>query len=358
MAVWMSSATISALIAPANRCATSSIGNGVTEGNGIQKVGSHRLDVSRICLGCMSYGGGNQGNHAWSLGEEEARPFIKRALEGGINFFDTANRYSLGSSEEILGRAIRDFARRDEVVIATKVHGRMRPGPNGGGLSRKAIMSEIDASLRRLDMDYVDLYQIHRWDHETPIEETLEALHDVVKAGKARYVGASSMYAWQFAKALGVAGRNGWTRLVSMQNLVNLLYREEEREMLPLCEAEGIGVIPWSPQARGKLSRDWDYTSMRTETDEAMTRLFAKTQEADKKVVDRVAEVASARGIPRAQVALAWLLAKPVITAPIVGATKLHHLDDALASVGVKLTAEEIAALEEPYVPHPVVGFV
>ncbi len=305
------------------------------------KLGRTGIDVSRICLGCMSYGGGNLGNHAWSLPEEESRPFIKKALEAGINFFDTANRYSLGSSEEILGRAIKDFARRDEVVIATKVYGRMRPGPNGAGLSRKAIFAEIDNSLRRLGMDYVDLYQIHRFDHDTPIEETLEALHDVVKAGKARYIGASSMHAWQFARALGIAEKNGWTRFVSMQNLVNLLYREEERE-----------------KARGKLSRDWDYTSMRTETDEAMTRLFAKTQEADKKVVDRVAEVANARGIPRAQVALAWLLAKPVITAPIVGATKLHHLDDALASVGVKLTAEEIAALEEPYVPHPVVGFV
>ncbi len=322
------------------------------------KLGRTGLDISRICLGCMSYGGGNQGNHAWSLGEEESRPFIKRALEAGINFFDTANRYSLGSSEEILGRAIKDFARRDEVVIATKVYGRMRPGPNGVGLSRKAIFAEIDASLRRLGMDYVDLYQIHRFDHDTPIEETLEALHDVVKSGKARYIGASSMHAWQFARALGIAEKNGWTRFVSMQNLVNLLYREEEREMLPLCEAEGIGVIPWSPQARGKLSRDWDYTSMRTETDEAFVRLFAKTEEADKKVVGRVAEVAQARGVPRAQIALAWLLTKPMITAPIVGATKLHHLDDALASVTVKLSAEEIAALEAPYVPHEVVGFV
>jgi len=322
------------------------------------KLGRTGLDISRICLGCMSYGGGNQGNHAWSLGEEESRPFIKRALEAGINFFDTANRYSLGNSEEILGRAIKDFARRDEVVIATKVYGRMRPGPNGAGLSRKAIFAEIDASLIRLDMDYVDLYQIHRFDHDTPIEETLEALHDVVKSGKARYIGASSMHAWQFARALGIAEKHGWTRFVSMQNLVNLLYREEEREMLPLCEAEGIGVIPWSPQARGKLSRDWDYTSMRTETDEAFVRLFAKTEEADKKVVGRVAEVAQARGVPRAQIALAWLLAKPMITAPIVGATKLHHLDDALASVTVKLSAEEIAALEAPYVPHEVVGFV
>jgi aryl-alcohol dehydrogenase-like predicted oxidoreductase len=321
------------------------------------KLGHTGLDVSRICLGCMSYGGGNRGNHAWSLGEEESRPFIQRALEAGINFFDTANRYSLGSSEEILGRATRDFARRDEVVIATKVYGRMRPGPNGAGLSRKAIFAEIDASLTRLGVDYVDLYQIHRWDYDTPIEETLEALHDIVKAGKARYIGASSMHAWQFGRALGIAEKHGWTRFVSMQNLVNLLYREEEREMLPLCAAEGIGVIPWSPQARGKLSRDWDYTSLRTETDEAFGRLFAKTQEADKKVADRVAEVAKARGVPRAQIALAWLLSKPVITAPIVGATKLHHLDDAIAAINVKLSAEEIAALEQPYVPHAVVGF-
>ncbi len=321
------------------------------------KLGRTGLDVSRICLGCMSYGGSNRGNHAWSLGEEESRPFIKRALEAGINFFDTANRYSLGSSEEILGRAVKDLARREEVVIATKVYGRMRPGPNGAGLSRKAIMSEIDASLRRLGTDYVDLYQIHRWDYDTPIEETLEALHDIVKAGKARYIGASSMHAWQFARALGIAERHGWTRFVSMQNLVNLLYREEEREMLPLCAAEGIGVIPWSPQARGKLTRDWNYTSIRTETDEAFGRLFAKTEDADRKVVDRVAQVAAARGIPRAQVALAWLLAKPVITAPIVGATKLQHLDDALAAVDVRLSEDEIAGLEEPYVPHAVVGF-
>jgi aryl-alcohol dehydrogenase-like predicted oxidoreductase len=322
------------------------------------KLGHTGLDISRICLGCMSYGGSNRGNHAWSLDEESSRPFIKRALESGINFFDTANRYSLGSSEEILGRAIRDFARRDEVVIATKVYGRMRPGPNGAGLSRKAIMAEIDASLKRLGTDYVDLYQIHRWDYDTPIEETLEALHDVVKAGKARYIGASSMHAWQFARALGIAERRGWTRFVSMQNLVNLLYREEEREMLPLCATEGIAVIPWSPQARGRLTRDWDYTSVRTETDEAFGRLFAKTEDADRKVVDRVAQVAAARGIPRAQVALAWLLAKPVITAPIVGATRLQHLDDALASVNVKLSVDEITTLEEPYVPHAVVGFV
>src|SRR3982750_3345065 len=244
------------------------------------KLGRTGLDVSRICLGCMSYGGGNLGNHAWSLPEEESRPFIKKALEAGINFFDTANRYSLGNSEEILGRAIKDFARRDEIVIATKVYGRMRPGPNGAGLSRKAIMAEIDNSLRRLGTDYVDLYQIHRWDYETPIEETLEALHDIVKTGKARYIGASSMHAWQFARALYLADLHGWTSFVSMQNHYNLMYREEEREILPLCAAEGIGVIPWSPQAGGKLIRDWNYTSIRTETDEAFGRLFANTEDA------------------------------------------------------------------------------
>jgi 1-deoxyxylulose-5-phosphate synthase len=322
------------------------------------KLGRTGLDVSRLCLGCMSYGGGNSGFHQWALGEEESRPFIKRALEAGINFFDTANRYSVGKSEEVLGRALNDFARREEVVIATKVFNRMRPGPNGAGLSRKNILFEIDASLRRLGTDYVDLYQIHRFDHETPIEETMEALHDVVKAGKARYIGASSMYAWEFGKALAVAERNGWTRFVSMQNLVNLMYREEEREMLPLCADQGIGVIPWSPQARGRLTRDWDYKSIRTETDEAFGRMFKNaTEEADKRVVDRVAEVAKVRGVSRAQIALAWLLHKPVITAPIVGATKLEHLDDALGSLEVKLSAEEIAALEEPYVPHAVTGF-
>jgi 1-deoxyxylulose-5-phosphate synthase len=308
------------------------------------RLGRTGLEVSRICLGCMSYGASDQGNHAWSLDEDESRPFIQRALEAGINFFDTANRYSVGSSEEILGRALKDFAERDDVVIATKVYGRMRPGPNGAGLSRKAIMSELDASLRRLGTDYVDLYQIHRWDYGTPIEETLEALHDVVKAGKVRYIGASSMHAWQFARALAVSERHGWARFVSMQNLVNLLYREEEREMLPLCAAEGIGVIPWSPQARGRLTRDWNITSTRSETDESVTRLFGKTVEADAKVVDCVATVAAARGISRAQVALAWLLSKPVIT-------------DAIASVAVKLSDDEIACLEEPYVPHAVVGF-
>src|SRR5215204_2179772 len=253
------------------------------------KLGRTGLDVSRICFGCMSYGGGNRGNHAWSLGEEESRPFIKRALEAGINFFDTANRYSLGNSEEILGRAVKDFARRDEVIIATKVYGRMRPGPNGAGLSRKAIMAEIDASLRRLGTDYVDLYQIHRWDYDTPIEETLEALHDIVKMGKARYIGASSMHAWQFAKALYLADLNGWTRFVSMQNHYNLLYREEEREMMGLCADQGIGVIPWSPLARGRLTRDWDETTERAQTDEFGKTLYAP---GDREIVERVAEIA------------------------------------------------------------------
>jgi aryl-alcohol dehydrogenase-like predicted oxidoreductase len=321
------------------------------------KLGRTGLDVSRICLGCMSYGISARGNHAWALGEAEARPFIRKALEGGINFFDTANVYSGGTSEEIVGRALKEFARREEVVIATKVHGRMRPGPNGAGLSRRAILGEIDASLQRLGVDYVDLYQIHRWDSRTPIEETLEALNDVVRSGKARYIGASSMYSWQFAKALAISERRGWARFVSMQNLVNLLYREEEREMLPQCAAEGIGVIPWSPLARGRLTRPWDATSVRSETDEFGKRLFARMAEADRQVVDRVTQVAEARGLPRAQIALAWLLSKTVVTAPIVGATKLQHLDDALAAVSVKLTAEEIATLEEAYVPHPLAGF-
>jgi 1-deoxyxylulose-5-phosphate synthase len=320
------------------------------------KLGNTGLDVSRICLGCMSYGVPERGAHSWSLNEEQSRPFIKKSLELGINFFDTANVYSDGTSEEIVGRALKDFAKRDEVVIATKVHGRMRPGPNGSGLSRKAIMSEIDNSLKRLGTDYVDLYQIHRWDNSTPIEETLEALHDIVKAGKARYIGASSMYAWQFLKALHVSERNGWTRFVTMQNYLNLLYREEEREMLPLCEAEKIGVIPWSPLARGRLTRDWDDTSARSETDEFGKMLYSTTSEADRKVVERVAEVAAKRGVPRAQVALAWVLQKKPVSAPIVGATKAYHLDDAVAALAIKLTPEEIASLEEAYTPHPLLG--
>ncbi|HEY8793914.1 MAG TPA: aldo/keto reductase [Gemmatimonadaceae bacterium] len=320
------------------------------------KLGRTGLDVSQICLGCMTYGVPERGPHPWSLDEEDSRPFIRRALEMGINFFDTANVYSDGTSEEFLGRAIRDFSRREEVVIATKVHGRMRPGPNGAGLSRRAILAEIDNSLRRLDMDYVDLYQIHRWDDATPIEETLEALHDVVKAGKARYIGASSMHAWQFCTALNLQKQHGWTRFVTMQNYYNLLYREEEREMMPLCEAEHVGVLPWSPLARGRLTRDWDESSYRKETDEFGKTLYERTADADRVIVERVAALAVKRSLPRAQIALAWMLQKSFITAPIVGASKANHLDDAVAALGVKLTPEEMYFLEELYVPHAVTG--
>ncbi|MET8906551.1 aldo/keto reductase [Micromonospora sp. NPDC004551] len=321
------------------------------------KFGSTGLEVSRLCLGCMSYGEPSRGGHPWSLPEQESRPFIQQALELGVNFFDTANVYSDGTSEEIVGRALKDFARREDVVIATKVHGRMGPGPNRGGLSRKHIMSEIDASLRRLGTDYVDLYQIHRLDPGTPIEETLEALHDLVRAGKVRYLGASSMYAWQFAKALWAAERHGWTRFVSMQNHYNLLYREEEREMLPLCLDQGVAVIPWSPLARGRLTRDWGERTARVETDEFGRALYARTEDNDRAVVDAVARIADTRGVPRAQVALAWVARNPAVTAPIVGATKPHHLTDAVAALELELTDEEVAALEAPYVPHPVAGF-
>jgi aryl-alcohol dehydrogenase-like predicted oxidoreductase len=319
------------------------------------KLGATGLDVSRLCLGCMSYGVPDRGGHPWSLDEDAARPFLQRALELGVNFYDTANVYSDGTSEEIVGRALHDFARREEVVIATKVHGRMRRGANGAGLSRVAIMTEIDNSLRRLGTDYVDLYQIHRWDHRTPIAETMEALHDVVKAGKARYIGASSMWAWQFSKAQYTAKEHGWTRFVSMQNHYNLLNREEEREMLPLCADQGVGVVPWSPLARGRLARAWDEVTERSSTDEFGKSLYLA--ESDRTVVERVAQVAEGRGVPMAQVALAWMYAKPVVTAPILGATKMRHLDDAVAALDVQLTPEEIATLEEPYVPHPVVGF-
>jgi aryl-alcohol dehydrogenase-like predicted oxidoreductase len=325
------------------------------------RLGKTGLKVSRICLGCMTYGVPDRGAHPWSLNEEQSRPFIKRALELGITFFDTANTYSDGTSEEIVGRALRDFARREEVVLATKVYNRMRPDPNGRGLSRKAIFAEIDASLRRLGTDYVDLYQIHRWDYETPIEETLEALHDVVKAGKARYLGASSMFAWQFCKALHLADLKGLTRFASMQDHYNLLHREEEREMLPLCAEEGIGVIPWSPLARGRLTRDWrgEPDSERWKTDEFGKTLYVypATIDADRQVIDRVGAVAAAHGVRRAQVALAWLLHKPVVTAPIVGASKPHHLEDAVAALSLKLSDEELRSLEDPYVPHPVAGF-
>jgi 1-deoxyxylulose-5-phosphate synthase len=322
------------------------------------KLGSTGLDVSRLCLGCMSYGEPERGNQPWSLDRDTARPFFRQALDLGINFFDTANVYSAGSSEEITGSTLLSMTSRDEVVIATKVRGRMRPGPNGEGLSRKNIMSEIDHSLRRLGTDYVDLYQIHRWDYDTPIEETMEALHDLVKAGKTRYIGASTMYAWQFAKALGVAEKNHWTRFVSMQNFVNLMYREEEREMLPLCKAEGIGVIPWSPLARGRLARPWQSTTNRSEKDVFGKKIYGSTTEADHAIVDKVAEVAKKRGVPMAQVALAWVLQKSEVTSPIVGATKPEHLRDAVASLELKLSAEEVSELEAPYVPHAVAGFI
>ncbi|WP_282342944.1 aldo/keto reductase [Pseudomonas sp. PS02288] len=321
------------------------------------KLGRTGLDVSRLCLGCMTYGVPDRGSHPWTLDEAQSRPLIRQAVEAGINFFDTANIYSDGTSEEIVGRALKEFTRREEVVIATKVNGRMHAGPNGAGLSRKAIMQEIDNSLRRLGTDYVDLYQIHRFDYQVPIEETLEALHDVVKAGKARYIGASSMYAWQFASMLHVARANGWTRFATMQNYLNLLYREEEREMLPLCRAEGIGVIPWSPMARGRLTRPWNETSERAESDQFGKSLYAHTAEADRKVIEAVAAVAAARGVPPAQVALAWVLARPGVSAPIIGASKPQHLPDALAALQLTLSEEEIAQLEAPYVPHAVVGF-
>jgi len=318
------------------------------------KLGKTGLDVSRLCLGCMTYGIPERGTHPWTLDEEASRPFLRRALELGINFFDTANTYSDGTSEEIVGRALRDFAKREEIVVATKVYFPWRSGPNGNGLSRKAIMTAIDASLKRLGMDYVDLYQIHRWDNQTPIEEKLDALHDLIKAGKVRYIGASSMYAWQFSKALYLADRHGWTRFASMQNHYNLIAREEEREMLALCASEGIGVIPWSPLARGTLTRDWQASTSRSETDQVSKRLYTKTAEADRRVVESVAAVAAKRGVPRAQVALAWLLSKEAVTAPIIGASKANHFDDAMAALSLELTPDEIRALEDPYIPHPV----
>src|ERR1700678_2803639 len=321
------------------------------------KLGSTGVEVSRLCLGCMSFGEPQRGPHPWSLGPDKARPVIRQALEAGINFFDTANVYSDGSSEEIVGQAIKDFTRREEVVLATKVNGRMRTGPNGAGLSRKAIMGEIDNSLRRLQTDYVDLYQIHRWDPTVPIEETMEALHDVVKAGKARYIGGSNMHAWQFSKALYTSRLRGWTEFVSMQNHVNLLNREEEREMLPLCADQGIAVMPWSPLARGRLTRAWNETSSRQETDEFGKKLYTQFPDSDRLIVDQVSAIASARGVPRAQVALAWLLQKKGGTSPIVGASKPDHLKDAVAALSLNLTAEEIASLENPYVPHSISGF-
>jgi 1-deoxyxylulose-5-phosphate synthase len=317
-------------------------------------LGNTGLQVSRICLGCMSYGEPTRGNQPWSLDRDAAKPFFRQALDAGINFFDTANVYSAGSSEEITGETLLSMVPRDEVVIATKVNGRMRPGPNGQGLSRKAILAEIDNSLRRLGTDYVDLYQIHRWDYDTPIEETLEALHDVVKSGKVRYIGASSMHAWQFAQALYLADLNGWTRFISMQNYYNLLYREEEREMLPLCSDQGVGVIPWSPLARGRLTRPWDTATARSENDEFGRSLYSDD---DRSVVEAVLEVASQRGTTPAQIALAWVLANPAVTSPIVGATKPEHLDDAVAATLLRLDDAEVATLEASYRPHAVIGY-
>ncbi|MFZ3215507.1 MAG: aldo/keto reductase [Candidatus Acidiferrales bacterium] len=321
-------------------------------------LGKTGLQVSRICLGCMSYGQATTGmiRWPWTLSEEDSRPFIKSALEMGVNFYDTANIYSDGESELVLGRAIRDFTRRDEVVLATKVWGAVRPGPNGRGLSRKAILSEVDKSLQRLGTDYIDLYQIHRYDYDTPLEETLDALNHLVQAGKVRYLGASSMHAWQLMKAIGIQRANGWATFISMQNYYNLVYREDEREMLRLCLSEGVGVIPWSPLARGRLARPWtvDPQTARAKNDGFAKLLYTKTTDLDKPVIDRVNEIAAERGLPPAQIALAWLLHNPAITAPIVGATKPNHLQDAVAAVGVKLTAEEVKRLEEPYQPHPV----
>jgi aryl-alcohol dehydrogenase (NADP+) len=318
-------------------------------------LGKTGLKVSRLCLGCMTYGSSQW--REWVLNEPESRPFIQRAVEAGINFFDTANMYSDGVSEEVVGRALRDFAKRDEIVIATKVFNAMRPDPNGRGLSRKAILTEIDHSLRRLGTDYVDLYQTHRWDYATPIEETMEALHDVVKAGKARYIGASSMYAWQFAKAQFIAEKNGWTRFVSMQNHYNLIYREEEREMIPLCQDQGVGLIPWSPLARGFLAGNRNKQG--GETSRAKTDDYAKQmyyQDDDFAIADRLSEIAKAKGLSNMQVALGWILSKPAITAPIIGASKPQHLEEALSALDVKLTEDEIKKLEEPYKPHNILG--
>ncbi len=323
----------------------------------VVKLGNTGLDVSQICLGCMSFGSAEGWVHnPWALDEEDSRAIIKKALDLGINFFDTANVYALGTSEKILGRALKDFASRDEIVIATKVFGKMSEGPNGSGLSRKAIMSEIDNSLKRLNTGYVDLYIIHRWDYNTPIEETMAALHDVVQAGKARYIGASAMYAWQFQKALHVAEKNGWTRFVAMQNHYNLIYREEEREMMPLCKEEKIAVTPYSPLASGRLARDWSETTKRYEADPIARMKYDATAEADKGVIERLAEIAEKRDLPRAHIALAWLLHKEPVVAPVIGATKISHLESAVESASVELTPGEILFLEEPYIPHPIVG--
>ncbi|KJD44063.1 aldo/keto reductase [Paenibacillus terrae] len=320
------------------------------------KLGSTGLDVSRICLGCMSFGIGERGDFPWALNEERSRPMIKKALEAGINFFDTANVYSGGTSEEITGRILKENANRDEIVLASKVFYPVAEGPNRGGLSRKAIMSEIDKTLMRLGTDYVDMYYTHRWDYNTPIEETMEALHDVVKAGKARYIGASTMYAWQFLKAQHVAERNGWTKFVAMQDHYNLMYREEEREMLPMCTEEKIGVMPWSPLAAGRLARPWGETDERAKVDAIGKAIYSATADSDRQVVERVAKVAETRRVPMSQIALAWLLHKDPVTAPIVGTTEISHIEDAIAALSIQLTPEEMALLEEAYVPHPVLG--
>ena len=326
------------------------------------KLGNTGLDISRLCLGCMTFGDPDAGTHPWTLDVQQSRPIIRHAVEQGINFFDTANSYSAGTSEVILGQLLKEFTRREDTVIATKVFypANMWQGaskPNEQGLSRKAILSSIDASLTRLGVDYVDLYQVHRWDYHTPIEETMEALHDVVKAGKARYIGASSMYAWQFAKAQHAAAANGWSRFVSMQNYLNLLYREEEREMIPLCQDQGVGLMPWSPLARGRLTRPKGQETARTLSDVSGKSFYAGTEVEDGRVIDVVEQIASERGLPMAQVALAWVLRHRAVSAPIIGASKPGHLDDAIAALGVQLSDEEVARLEAPYVPHAVTGF-
>lgn len=326
------------------------------------KLGTTGLDISRLCLGCMTFGKPDAGTHAWTLDEAASRPIVKQAVEHGINFFDTANSYSAGTSEIILGKLLKEFTQRDEVVVATKVFfsSSMLGGgsrPNEQGLSRKAIMANIDASLTRLGMDYVDLYQIHRWDYHTPIEETMEALHDVVKAGKARYIGASSMFAWQFAKAQQVAKEHGWSRFVSMQNHLNLLYREEEREMLPLCQDQGVGLIPWSPLARGRLTRPNGQETERMRTDLSGQSFYKGAEALDGHVIDVVEQIAGERGVPMAQVALAWVLGKPGVSAPIVGASKVAQLNDAVTALGLVLTQEERERLEAPYVPHAISGY-
>jgi len=321
------------------------------------RLGNTGLEISKIILGCMSFGNPQSGNHEWTLPIEEARPIIKQALNAGITTFDTANVYSAGTSEQIVGKVLGELVKRDEVVIATKVHGRMEPGPKGGGLSRAAIFAQVDKSLQRLGTDYIDLYQIHRYDHETPIEETMEALNDLVRAGKVRYIGASSMWTWEFVQAQYIADLNGWTRFVSMQDQYNLLMREEEREMYPFCLDQGVGVLPWSPLARGRLARKWDTPTKRSKTDEFGNTLYHQTEGADHKIVDTVTEIADERNVSMAQVALAWMLHKPAVTAPILGVTKSEHLTDAIKAVDLKLSDEELKRLEKNYIPHEPEGF-